>query len=147
MGLSIQLKNGHLREQTEKHCHAWMQVQVQQCLKGTQKQLPVVPQALFCGSSEPEKQKSHTINNMLRINTSPKPFSGAATYHNEEETEVKTSVAYPGIQVKTLVHSRTQLNPCPRCGMLCRIVQHSLSVKNVSCICSLNPTRTVSLIL
>lgn len=46
-----------------------------------QKYLPVVPQALFCGSSE------NKILTQLTKNTFPKLFSGAATHHSEVETE------------------------------------------------------------
>lgn len=111
---------------------------MQQCLKGTQKLLPVVPQALFCGSSESEKQKHHPVNNKYFSKAVFRSCRPSQWGGNRGDNCGGTS-RDPG---KTLVHSRTRLNPCARCAVLCRMVQHSLSVKNVSCICSLNPTRT-----
>lgn len=106
------------------------------------KQLPVWMLPLWCHkpcSMEAQNLKNKNLT-QLTINTFPKPFSRAGMRWKQSPCDDCSGLSRnPG---KTLVHSRTQLNPCARCGVLCRMLEHSLSVKNISCICSLNPRRT-----
>lgn len=136
MVLSIQLKNGQWEEQTKafscmdvgRGAHRISCLLVS-CLCGA---------TSLCRSSEPEKQKPHSVN---------KNYFSKAIFRRCYPSQwggkrvcLKNAVACPEVQVKPWCTPGPSWIPVPG-------VESCVEWNNISCICSLNPGRTSTGIL